>query len=168
MRIGSALRGTGQAELLAQGKAARTLLIEVSFRDQVYAFQELHLNNANIGVQAFTLEELIAEKLRALLQQPSRNRNRRQDIYDIAFLLQDNQPDAAACGTILATLIEKCRSRGITPGPDSLDDDEVRSRAAKEWETLRLEIADLPAFDDLFAVVAEFYRSLPWGAIEGR
>jgi predicted nucleotidyltransferase component of viral defense system len=168
VRIGSALRGTGQAELLAQGKAARTLLIEVSFRDQVYAFQELHLNNANIGVQAFTLEELIAEKLRALLQQPSRNRNRRQDIYDIAFLLRDNQPDAAACGTILATLIEKCRSRGITPGPDSLDDDEVRSRAAKEWETLRLEIADLPAFDDMFAVVAQFYRSLPWGTIEGR
>ncbi|MDP3549331.1 MAG: nucleotidyl transferase AbiEii/AbiGii toxin family protein [Novosphingobium sp.] len=162
IRIGSAQRGSAQAELLAKGKAARTLLIEVSFRDQVYAFQELHLTHANIGVQAFTIEELIAEKLRALLQQPIRRRNRRQDVYDIAFLLRENHPSAEARAAILETLLEKCKSRGLLPNAASLDNPEVRERAQMEWETLRLELADLPPFDDTFAVVAEFYKLLPW------
>lgn len=162
IRIGSAQRGSAQAELLVQGKAARTLLIEVSFRDQVYAFQELHLTNANIGVQAFTIEELIAEKLRALLQQPVRRRNRRQDVYDIAFLLRENHPSTEARAAILETLGEKCKSRGLVANTASLDNPEVRERAQKEWETLRLELADLPPFDDTFQIVAEFYRSLPW------
>ncbi len=46
--------------------------MEISFRDQVYAFQELSLTDAGVAVRAFTLHELIAEKFRALLQQPIR------------------------------------------------------------------------------------------------
>ncbi len=162
LRIGSAMRGSQQEALLAVGKAARTLFVEISFCDQVYAFQELHLGRANVAIQAFTLEELIAEKLRALLQQPGRNRNRRQDVYDIAFLLETNEVDEAMRERIHATLVEKCRSRKITPSRNSIDNPEVRDRAEKEWETLRLELADLPPFDDRFERIAALYRSLPW------
>lgn len=162
LRIGSAVRGTKQEAALAEGKAARTLFVEVTFRDQVYAFQELRLGRANVAIQAFTLEELVAEKLRALLQQPSRNRNRRQDIYDIAFLLDTNPVDPDMLGRIHTTLIDKCQSRGIEARPDSIDDPEVRERAEKEWETLRLELADLPPFEERFAAVAALFKSLPW------
>ena len=162
IKVASAQKGTSQERLLQEGKAARTLVMEVSFRDQVYAFQELHLTNANVGVQAFTLEELIAEKLRALLQQPLRDRNRRQDVFDIAYLLDGHQPDAAVRATILETLIDKCRTRGIEPNRLSIENPEVRERAEREWETLRLELSDLPSFDERFAKVADFYRSLPW------
>ncbi|SEO25957.1 Nucleotidyl transferase AbiEii toxin, Type IV TA system [Paracoccus alcaliphilus] len=86
VKVGSAKRGTPEASRLADGKASRVLVVEISFRDQVYAFQELNLHGAGVAVRAFTIHELIAEKLRALLQQPVRNRNRRQDVYDIAFL----------------------------------------------------------------------------------
>lgn len=164
VKIGFAQRGTPQETALAEGRAARTLLMEVSFRDQVYAFQELHLTGPDVAVQAFTLNELIAEKLRALLQQPIRRRNRRQDVYDIAYLLSSNACDDNARSVILSTLIEKCRTRGIDPTPESLDHPEVRERAAREWDTLRLEVANLPPFNEKFALVAEFYRALPWAS----
>lgn len=102
--------------------------------------------------------------LRALLQQPIRRRNRRQDVYDIAHLLNSNAFDDGARSAILSTLIEKCRTRGIDPTLESLDDPEIRERAAREWETLRLEIANLPQFAEQFTLVAEFYRTLPWSS----
>ncbi|WBQ17090.1 nucleotidyl transferase AbiEii/AbiGii toxin family protein [Sphingobium yanoikuyae] len=162
LRVGSAERGSKQEAALTEGKASRILFVEVSFRDQVYAFQELNLRQANVALRAFTLDELIAEKLRALLQQPIRNRNRRQDVYDIALLLDEGPLDDALRVTILETLIEKCRSRGIKPTRESIDDPEVAGRAQRDWETLRLEVSDLPPFEKRFAAVREFYRSLPW------
>ncbi|WP_271190539.1 nucleotidyl transferase AbiEii/AbiGii toxin family protein, partial [Dactylosporangium matsuzakiense] len=125
-------------------------------------FQELNLGEADIAVRAFTLGELIAEKLRALLQQPIRNRNRRQDVYDIALLIDENPLGDALRVKILETLIEKCRSRRIEPTRESIDDPEVARRAQRDWETLRLEVSDLPPFEERFAAVREFYRSLPW------
>lgn len=162
IRVGSADRGTKQEDFLNQGKASRILYVEITFRDQVYAFQELHLANADVAVQAFTIEELIAEKLRALLQQPIRNRSRRQDVYDIAFLLDQHELNDDMRIVILETLIEKCRTRNITPTPTSFDNREIRVRAEKEWETLKLELKDLPPFDERFAKVAELYQGLPW------
>ncbi|UZW54986.1 nucleotidyl transferase AbiEii/AbiGii toxin family protein [Sphingobium sp. JS3065] len=164
LRIGSAERGSKQEAALAEGRAGRILLVEISFRDQVYAFQELNLSNADVGVQAFTLEELIAEKLRALLQQPIRNRARRQDVYDIAFLLDNNPVDDGVRQTMLATLVEKCRTRGIEPNRHSIDDPEIAARAQRDWATLRLELAELPLFEERFAKVRDLYHSLPWPA----
>lgn len=80
-------------------------------------------------MRAFTLHELIAEKFRALLQQPIRNRYRRQDVYDIAFLVETNQLDDEDRAHILTTLIEKCRTRNIDPGITGIDESEIAKRA---------------------------------------
>lgn len=162
VRIGSALRGTPEEKWLHQGQASRVLSVEISFRDQVYAFQELNLMDAGVAVRAFTLHELIAEKLRALLQQPIRDRYRRQDVFDIAYLAERHQLGDVDRAIIHATLVEKCRTRGITPTARSLDDPEVIRRARADWETLRLELSDLPQFEERFAVVQSLYTSLPW------
>lgn len=162
IRIGSAERGTGEEKRLEAGRAIRVLDIEISFRDQVYAFQELNLTGPGVAVRAFTLHEIIAEKLRALLQQPIRNRNRRQDVYDIAYLIETNKLSDKDRRSILETLIEKCRARGIEATPDSMDDPEVRRRAEVDWNTLALELDDLPPFDERFAMMRELYISLPW------
>lgn len=95
------------------------------------------------------------------MQQESRNRHRRQDIYDIAMLLQRFPFDDEEKAQILQTLRIKCKARGIRPDPSSLND-EVKRRAGKEWQTLKLEISDLPEFEDCFARVSQFYRALPW------
>lgn len=163
LRIASAARGTNEERRLQQGKATRVVDMEVSFRDQVYAFQELLLDGPGIAVRAFSLHELIAEKLRALLQQPHRNRNRRQDVYDIAFLIEANDIDASDKALIYETLLKKCKSHGIDPKADSMDDPEVRQRAQKEWHTLGLELGDdLPDFDERFELMQSLYVSLPW------
>jgi len=38
-------------------------------------------------LHTYSLVDLVSEKLRAILQQASRNRTRRQDVYDIDFLV---------------------------------------------------------------------------------
>lgn len=162
IRIGSAQRGTGEEKRLEVGRATRVLDIEISFRDQVYAFQELNLTGPGVAVRAFTLHEIIAEKLRALLQQPIRKRNRRQDVYDIAYLVETNELSDEDRRNILETLIEKCRTRGIEATPDSMDDPEVRRRAEVDWSTLALELDDLPPFDERFDMMRKLYLSLPW------
>ncbi|ATY32977.1 nucleotidyl transferase AbiEii/AbiGii toxin family protein [Sphingomonas psychrotolerans] len=162
VRIGSAVRGGREQAQLEAGQATRVVDVEISFRDQVYQFQELNLANAGAAVRAFTLHEIIAEKLRALLQQPGRDRYRRQDVYDIAFLLDDHPLQKHDLERIHETLVEKCGTRGITPTVGSLADPEVRRRAEADWGTLKLELASLPPFDERYARIEAFYRSLPW------
>lgn len=162
VRIGSALRGTPEERRLEAGQASRVLDMEISFRDQVYNAQSLQLSNPGVAVRAFTLHELIAEKIRALLQQPIRNRYRRQDVYDIAYLIDAHPMDVDDRKVIYETLIEKCATRDIHPDRGSLEEDEVIRRAEADWDTLVLEVPDLPPFKERFAVVAELYRSLPW------
>jgi predicted nucleotidyltransferase component of viral defense system len=136
--------------------------IEISFRDQVYHFQELRLEDAQVSVKAFSLSEIIAEKLRALFQQITRDRYRRQDVYDIAFLIENIEINEHEKTEILDVLKLKCESRGIEIGIDSIDNPELKSRARDDWKTIRLEIPDLPEFDAQFELVRSLYYSLPW------
>jgi hypothetical protein len=162
VRIGSARRGSAEEKKLLAGLAPRVLDIEISFRDQVYHFQELALIDAGVAVRAFTIHELIAEKYRALLQQPSRNRYRRQDVYDIGYLLDAHDLGDDDRAQIHRTLVDKCASRGIAATADALDAPEIVRRAEADWNTLGLEISALPDFAERFALVGAFYRSLPW------
>jgi predicted nucleotidyltransferase component of viral defense system len=163
VKVASARQGPEQKRLEA-GHATRTVSIEISFRDPVFSSQILQLNDGPARVRAFTLEELIGEKLRALLQQPIRNRYRRQDVYDIAYLLEFHAMSPEARAHVIKILRLKCGSRGIVPTIESIDDPEVIRRARDDWGSLQLEISDLPPFEDRFARVADFYRSLPWHA----
>lgn len=162
VRIASAVRGTNEEARLAEGQAPSVVELDISFRDPVHTVQALRLGDTGLAVRAFTLHELIAEKFRALLQQPIRNRYRRQDVYDIAHIV-DTQPMTAADRRVIhATLIKKCATRNIRPDRHSLEADEVVRRAERDWNTLKLELAVLPPFADRFALVAALYRALPW------
>jgi predicted nucleotidyltransferase component of viral defense system len=168
VRVGSASRkNANELRALEQGRAARISKVEISFRDQVYAFQELMLNGTQVAIQAFSQTEIVAEKLRALLQQVVRNRGRRQDVYDLALLIEQQGFDTDDQREILSTLIAKCRSRGIEPTQRSFADPEIAERAARDWDTLKLEVDDIGDFSERFAVVRGFYEKLPWGNLEG-
>ena len=58
--------------------------------------------------------------------------------------------------------IEKCRNRGIDAQRSSMDEPEIKQRAEAEWDTLALEIGNLPPFKALFAAIRDLYASLPW------
>lgn len=160
VKIGSALRGTRDEKRLDEGLATRIVEIEISFRDHVYSYQELKLSEAGASIRAFTVHEIVAEKLRALLQQPIRNRNRRQDVYDISYLKERYGLDSDDIAKIYKIFMEKCRTKGISPDQDSFDDPEVKKRAQADWETLALEVGDLPPFEERFAMVRELYGAM--------
>ena len=161
VRVASARRtDAAQMRAFGEGRASRVLKIEISFRDQVYARQGLVLLGAKVAVQAFAPIEIVAEKLRALLQQPLRNRNRRQDVYDVAYLIERHDFDAEERAKLHRILLAKARSRGIEPGAGSISDPEVIDRARRDWTTLQLEIGDVGDFDERFEVVRRFYETL--------
>ena len=59
--------------------------------------------------------------------------------------------------------LKKSRSRHIEPDRDSLDDPEIKRRSGAQWDTLKLELSNVPDFEMCFTRVRDFYRGLPWG-----
>ena len=43
-----------------------------------------------------------------------------------------------------------------------LDNPEIKRRSGDDWQTLELELGEVPDFEDCFARVSQFYRDLPW------
>ena len=162
MRIAYAKRGTKAEEWLARGQGQHVIDIEVSFNEPIHAIQIVRLGVKGSLIAAYGLTDLIAEKFRALLQQVPRNRYRRQDIYDIAHLVERFALDDSERAAILESFCEKCAARGIEPTVESLSDPQVIERARSEWDTLKQEIGELPDFVVCFAKVEALYRALPW------
>ena len=162
LKIASARRGTPSEAALQEGKPTNCVIdVDISFNESMHQVQVLELTGGQ-ELHAYGLVDLIAEKLRAVLQQVGRRRNRRQDIYDLDRLIAEQEIDENLREQILEVFVAKCRSRDIEPDRASLDDPEVRRRSAAEWETMKLELGEMPSFEDCFARVSEFYRNLPW------
>ncbi len=161
IKIAYAQRGTRQEKALLEGKAPGVIDLDISFNETMRQIQVLELTGGR-ELRAYSLIDLIAEKYRAMPQQMTRNRNRRQDVYDLHFLVADNDLDFAIRAQILDTLMEKSRSRYIEPTRLSLEDPEVKKRSGAEWGTLEVELGEVPDFEECFERVSEFYRSLPW------
>jgi predicted nucleotidyltransferase component of viral defense system len=162
--IAYAKRGSGAERHILNGQGQHVIELEVSFNEPVHAIEVVRFGATGPSFSAYALTDLIAEKFRALLQQVTRNRYRRQDVYDIAYLAERFPPDEGERAAILEAFQDKCAARGISPTIDSLSDPDVSERARSEWNTLRQEVGELPDFDNSFAKVETLYRSLPWAA----
>lgn len=164
--IGYAYRGTPKHRKLQQGLSPTVVRIDYSLNEPIPNVDTLSLG-ASQELQVYALTDLIAEKLRALLQQPVRGRTRRQDIYDLNMILQQvDHFDDIEHRKILESLLEKARARGIHVHADAFDVPTIRANAAKGYDQLAEEVqGDLPDFNQSFDVVAAFYRSLPWAEI---
>lgn len=165
LSIGYAIRGTREEESLARNNSSRVLRADISYREDVYSWDFVRLGENGALLRAYSVYDLIAEKLRALLQQIVRNRRRRQDVYDLAFILEDRKFDEGEKEQILRTLKKKCATRSILPDINSLSDPKVEELAREDWDTLKLELDVLPKFDDCFAIVTSFYSDLPWNKV---
>lgn len=163
LSIGYATKGTSDALRLEQGKSTRVVEVDISFKEKVTTLTELMIEAPNVSIHAYSVEEIIAEKFRAILQHVKRNRSRRQDIFDIRWLIERYAPDQSTKALILETLHRKAVDRDIVAVRNSFDNPEVKLRSAKEWDSMKLEVgAKLPDFEESFAIVRDFYRSLPW------
>ena len=161
LKIGSARRDTAQERALQTGQASVVIDTDISFNEPVLQTQVLVLTGGR-ELLAYSLVDLMAEKYRAILQQVTRKRNRRQDVYDLDWLIVYNEIDERLQKQILTTLGVKCQERQIEPTRASLDDPEVKRRARADWHSMALELGEVPDFEGCFTRVSEFYRNLPW------
>lgn len=161
LRIGHAYKGTTKHQRLMQGQSPSVVSIDFSLNERILEVENLRIDGGN-GLCAYSLNDLVAEKIRSLLQQAVRNRFRRQDVFDLHLLLS-NERYRMDVSAILKCLKEKSSSRGIEVGIDSLENPEIRLRAKEEYHTLSDEVAGpLPDFDEGYELLIAFYRSLPW------
>ncbi|WP_293504836.1 nucleotidyl transferase AbiEii/AbiGii toxin family protein [Roseateles sp.] len=70
---------------LNAGQSAKAIQIDCSFNEWASDVEEGDVDGGVLAMYAY--HDLIAEKLRSVLQQPIRNRARFQDIYDLCLLL---------------------------------------------------------------------------------
>ena len=160
VKIGYATRSTKQEERLKEKQASNVVQLDISFKEKTSEVQTLELTEGTT-LLAYSLNDMVAEKYRAVIEQVVRNRYRRQDIYDLNILIQVPGLDPAK---IVKSLFQKCECREVSPTPDSINDSEIRRRSGSEWHTLKLEVEELPEFEACFEQVADFYRQLPWPA----
>jgi len=164
MTIGYGKAGSRQAELLESNQCVQILRVDISFNEEIKDCEELILEDGKTSINAYSPMEIITEKFRALIQQVTRphERSRRQDIYDINFLIKQFEYDEEEKKLILENLITKSESRDVHPNLNSISDPRVKEAAKKEWHTMKLELSDLPDFGECYKNVEEFYKSLPW------
>jgi hypothetical protein len=160
--IGYARRDMPQFRHLTKLQCPDVVRVDISFREPVATPDTIRLVQSGVAIKAYALIDIIAEKLRAFLQQEARNRSRRQDIYDLAHLIERFGFDEAELRATHDLLLAKCRARNIAPSIDSIDDPLLKARAKAEWRTMEIEIGAVPNFDERHEVVRGFYRRLPW------
>lgn len=163
LKIGYAAQGNANAmKRLTARTSPQVVEIDYSYNEAVLDVDVLELEGG-ITIRTYSTHNLIAEKLRSLLQQPVRNRTRRQDVYDVCLLLQTEQPQEADLLTIHTMLVASCQSKGIDPTRDSMNDDAVVQMARDGYASLKDDVeGELPPFDVAMGRVQDFYRALPW------
>lgn len=134
--------------------------LEISINDVVCAELAVQLDPGREStIRVCTLEDILAEKLRSLLQQRIRNRRRKQDVYDIATMLRAYST-VVNPARISDYLLRKTLARSIDPRKSQFDE-EIRSRAAFEYESLfDDQIPDFIPFDEAWAMVLSLVQKL--------
>lgn len=164
LNIGYAPRSNARSlQRLLVGQSPTVVEIDYSYNEAVLDVDMLRLGDVE-GLQVYSLINLMAEKFRSLLQQPVRNRHRRQDIYDLWLLLSEVQDWQLADREALRDcIVASAHSRGLRAELISLRDPRVIHMAAVGYLDLHAEIAgSLPEFDLIYHSVQNFYENLPW------
>lgn len=164
LKIGFANRSNaGQMARLEAGISTQVVEIDYSFNEAVFDVEVLELDGG-ATIHSYTLNNVLAEKMRSLLQQPVRRRNRRQDVYDIWLLLESGHAlIAEELAKIHEILVASCSSKGIVPNIHSMESKEVVSMARTGYQELATDVnGELPSFDDAMGRVVALYRSMPW------
>lgn len=115
------------------------------------------------AIHVSSINDIIAEKCRALLQQPIRNRERPADVYDIWFYM-DRRPELLDPERITRFLEEKTETRDrIRLSKSAFRDPDIRERAATDWDQIAPRLPageELPSFETAFAAVLELVGQL--------
>lgn len=165
IKIGYAKKGSNEHKRLLKSSTINVIPIDYSFNEITHESEILFLSDDN-SLKIYSFTEIIAEKIRSLLQQEVRNRFRRQDVYDLHFLMKHKPIDELQRKRILDILIAKSVSRGLKLDETSISEAKIIARAERDYSSLAQEIdCELPPFDEAYSMISNFYKSLPWETI---
>lgn len=167
LNIGYASKVDGRAyKKLLEDMAVVKVEVDYSFNEKYMDIESIDVGGT-APVHAYGLTTLVAEKLRAILQQEVRERFRRQDIFDLNSLLTRDYITEDRHMPILKALVEKALDRNIKVSQFDFSSNQIYRRAKREYGTLASDVVgDLPDFDLSFATVRSFYEQLPWNSIK--
>lgn len=139
--------------------STQVIPVEISLNESICADDSIDVQATN-HLRVSTIEDIVAEKLRALLQQPIRNRSRRQDLLDIAILLRE-QPSID--GSRVAEFLQrKSASRDVLVSRSAFRDPEIAQRAEVDYAALQRTTRRLfIPFEEALHSLLEFTNSLP-------
>jgi predicted nucleotidyltransferase component of viral defense system len=164
MRIGYASRL--EPKLLKRLEATgstQVVQVDYSFNEWASGREQQEVDGGHLLM--YTFHDLVAEKLRSVLQQPIRGqgRPRYQDIYDI-FLLLGTPVDDGDKAIILGKFFEASKDRQVPLHKEALRDEQVIKLSREEYVTVLPDmiLGPPPDFDVAYTTVREFFESLPW------
>ena len=139
-----------QTRLMVEITMDETIVKPVRERKIIHEYGE----PLNASIQTYALEEIVAEKLRAILQHAKKleqrgwSRSRARDYYDIWRILSAYEADLDFSG-FPQFLRKKCALRRVSfNGPDDFFQDAMLRNIDRTWERwLGPLVPDLPPFD---------------------
>ena len=123
--------------------------VEISINEPIGADERIALGGSPQYLRVSTLDDIVAEKLRAFLQQKGeiRDRYRPQDVLDIAHVLLQNPP--LSRGDVSRFLLKKAAARNVPVSKAAFRDPELTERASHDYERLRDTVrGDFVPFDE--------------------
>lgn len=98
---------------------------------------------------AYSKEEILAEKMRALLQQQSKW-PRPRDLYDLWFILSE-KGEVFDWGSLYNLFADKCRARQIEPDPALLVSETLKStNKGVRRRQLEMLMREVPEFEEVW------------------
>lgn len=120
---------------ISQGQPSKAAIpLDISLNEPICEARPVDIRAAN-PLRVSTVEDIVAEKLRSLLQQPIRNRQRRQDLLDIAVLLR--QHDSLDRARVAQYLLRKAEARNVPVSRAAFRHPEVARRAQVDYDALK-------------------------------
>ncbi|MDZ4186405.1 MAG: nucleotidyl transferase AbiEii/AbiGii toxin family protein [Desulfuromonadales bacterium] len=152
-------RGGARRQGLPQVKVHLTfdepVLDEPIVRSVAPAYSDL----STFKITTYSKREIIAEKLRSLLQQ-QKKWPRPRDLYDLWYILCKSE-ERFLWKELRPLFDEKCRVRGVLPDIDSLTSDTLREWNENAWlNRLGPMLQDVPDFDRVWKVWVKTFQDL--------
>lgn len=155
----------GSLKRLRNGESPHIVKIDYSLNEESYDTEEINISEDEECIIAYSIIDLLAEKLRSIIQQVVRHRNRRQDIYDVWHLLSKYSFTPDDLASILDSFKKKSLGRIDDEyiNKDALAREDIIQASRHEYNLLADEVeGDLPDFDEAYSKVRLFFESLPW------
>ncbi len=135
-------------------KSTHVIKLDISLNEPICASTTVSIDGTH-DLRVSTLEDIVAEKLRALLQQSIRNRGRRQDVLDIAVIVRSRTIDHDA---IAEYLLRKAAARNVPVSRAAFHADDLAARASVGYAELEqtTRVSFIPFADalrELYALV---------------